>query len=271
MVHQEKPTRAKLTRPVALARPNRLTDTARMKRFLPHVIAVLLPTLGMAEQPSVTVFSAASLRGALDEVARGYDGDVALSFGGSGTMARQVDAGAPADVVLLAAPVWMDWLRDRGAVDPDAVVDLLGNGLVLIAPADSDIAPDPADLAGALGDARLAMGQRDAVPAGIYAREWFEKTGQWEAISAHLAETDNVRSALALVARAETPLGVVYRTDAMAEPQVRIVYDIPKDTHRPITYPAAALTDSGAAFMAHLRSEGARAVFARYGFEPRPE
>ena len=186
-------------------------------------------------------------------------------------MARQVDAGAPADVVLLAAPVWMDWLRDRGAVDPDAVVDLLGNALVLIAPADSDIAPDPADLAGALGDARLAMGQRDAVPAGIYAREWFEKTGQWEAISAHLAETDNVRSALALVARAETPLGVVYRTDAMAEPQVRIVYDIPKDTHSPITYPAAALTDSGAAFMAHLRSEGARAVFARYGFEPRPE
>ena len=258
MVHQEKPTCAKLTRPVALARPNRLTDTARMKRFLPHVIAVLLPTLAMAEQPSVTVFAAASLRGALDEVARGYDGDVALSFGGSGTMARQVDAGAPADVVLLAAPVWMDWLRDRGAVDPDAVVDLLGNGLVLIAPADS-------------GDARLAMGQRDAVPAGIYAREWFEKTGQWEAISAHLAETDNVRSALALVARAETPLGVVYRTDAMAEPQVRIVYDIPKDTHSPITYPAAALTDSGAAFMAHLRSDRARAVFARYGFEPRPE
>jgi molybdate transport system substrate-binding protein len=115
------------------------------------------------------------------------------------------------------------------------------------------------------------MGQRDAVPAGIYAREWFEKTGQWEAISAHLAETDNVRSALALVARAETPLGVVYRTDAMAEPLVRIVYDIPKDTHSPITYPAAALTDSGVAFMAHLRSEGARAVFARYGFEPRPE
>ncbi|HBR39303.1 MAG TPA: molybdate ABC transporter substrate-binding protein [Sulfitobacter pontiacus] len=242
-----------------------------MKRFLPLIFAALLPTLTQAEQPSVTVFAAASLRGALDEVARGYDGDVALSFGGSGTMARQIDAGAPADVVLLAAPVWMTWLRDRGAVQADAVVDLLGNSLVLIAPADSNVAPDPADLAGALGDARLAMGQRDAVPAGIYAREWLETTGQWDAIAPHLAETDNVRSALALVARAETPLGVVYRTDALAEPQVRILYDIPQETHSPITYPAAALTDSGAAFMAHLQSDDARAVFARHGFKPLPE
>ena len=186
-------------------------------------------------------------------------------------MARQIDAGAPADVVLLAAPVWMTWLRDRGAIEADAVVDLLGNSLVLIAPADNNIAPDPADLAGALGDARLAMGQRDAVPAGIYAREWLEVTGQWEAIAPHLAETDNVRSALALVARAETPLGVVYRTDALAEPQVRILYDIPQGTHSPITYPAAALTDIGAAFLAHLQSDDARAVFARHGFKPLPE
>ena len=242
-----------------------------MKRFLPLIFAALLPTLAQAEQPSVTVFAAASLRGTLDEVARGYDGDVALSFGGSGTMARQIDAGAPADVVLLAAPVWMTWLRDRGAIEADAVVDLLGNSLVLIAPADNNIAPDPADLAGALGDARLAMGQRDAVPAGIYAREWLEVTGQWEAIAPHLAETDNVRSALALVARAETPLGVVYRTDALAEPQVRILYDIPQGTHSPITYPAAALTDIGAAFLAHLQSDDARAVFARHGFKPLPE
>ena len=242
-----------------------------MKRFLPLIFAALLPTLTQAEQPSVTVFAAASLRGTLDEVARGYDGDVALSFGGSGTMARQIDAGAPADVVLLAAPVWMTWLRDRGAIEADAVVDLLGNSLVLIAPADNNIAPDPADLAGALGDARVAMGQRDAVPAGIYAREWLEVTGQWEAIAPHLAETDNVRSALALVARAETPLGVVYRTDALAEPQVRILYDIPQGTHSPITYPAAALTDIGAAFLAHLQSDDARAVFARHGFKPLPE
>ncbi|WP_289090035.1 molybdate ABC transporter substrate-binding protein [uncultured Sulfitobacter sp.] len=238
---------------------------------MPLIFAALLPTLTQAEQPSVTVFAAASLRGTLDEVARGYDGDVALSFGGSGTMARQIDAGAPADVVLLAAPVWMTWLRDRGAIEADAVVDLLGNSLVLIAPADNNIAPDPADLAGALGDARLAMGQRDAVPAGIYAREWLEVTGQWEAIAPHLAETDNVRSALALVARAETPLGVVYRTDALAEPQVRILYDIPQGTHSPITYPAAALTDIGAAFLAHLQSDDARAVFARHGFKPLPE
>ena len=104
-----------------------------MKRFLPLIFAALLPTLTQAEQPSVTVFAAASLRGALDQVARGYDGDVALSFGGSGTMARQIDAGAPADMVLLAAPVWMTWLRDRGAIEADAVVDLLGNSLVLIA------------------------------------------------------------------------------------------------------------------------------------------
>jgi molybdate transport system substrate-binding protein len=112
------------------------------------------------------------------------------------------------------------------------------------------------------------MGQRDAVPAGIYATEWLRASGQWDDLQAHLAETDNVRSALALVARGDAPLGVVYRTDALAEPDVRFVYDVPADLHSPITYPAAALTKAGAAFLTHMQTPESRAVFESYGFTP---
>ncbi|WP_341234067.1 molybdate ABC transporter substrate-binding protein [uncultured Sulfitobacter sp.] len=234
------------------------------------ILAFLVPLTAQAQPAEVTVFAAASLRGALDQVANDFGAPVALSFGGSGTMARQVAAGAPADVVILANPIWMGWLVENGPTSQGAPIDLLGNSLVLIAPKSTTTVPDPTNIAGFLGGGRLAMGQRDAVPAGIYAAEWLRATGQWNGLRDHLAETDNVRSALALVARGDAPLGVVYRTDALAEPDVRIAYEIPADLHSPITYPAAALTKAGAAFLAHLETPASRAVFAGYGFTPVP-
>ncbi len=239
-----------------------------MMSKLLFILALCLPVAAFAQPAPVTVFAASSLRGALDEVVASYAAAVSLSFGGSGTMARQISAGAPADLVILANPIWMDWLAKNGPPTKADPVDLLSNALVLIAPASSTTKPDPANLAASLGTERIAMGQRDAVPAGIYAREWLQTTGQWDALVPHLAETDNVRSALALVARGETPLGVVYATDALAEPKVRVVYEVPAAQHSPITYPAAAFTDAGHAFLTHLQSPDSRAIFARYGFAP---
>ncbi|MFT6089486.1 molybdate ABC transporter substrate-binding protein [Sulfitobacter sp.] len=232
------------------------------------VLALLGPIAAQAQPAQVTVFAAASLRGALDQVAADFGAPVALSFGGSGTMARQIAAGAPADVVMLANPLWMGWLVENGPAIQNTPIDLLGNSLVLIAPKGTSSIPDPANIAAVLGDGRLAMGQRDAVPAGIYAAEWLKDIGQWDGLQARLAETDNVRSALALVARGDAPLGIVYRTDALAEPDVRVVYDVPTVLHSPITYPAAALTHAGTAFLAHLQTPESRAVFASYGFTP---
>lgn len=215
----------------------------------------------------LTVFAAASLRGALDEVAALSDRPVAISYGGSGAMARQVAQGAPADVVVLANPQWMDWLQDQGIVAADLPVTLLTNTLVLIGH-DGPALPDPdADaLLDRLGDRRFAIGQRQAVPAGIYARAWLEHIGAWDRLVPHLAEVENVRAALALVARGDAPLGVVYGSDALAEPNVTVLWQIPDDQHPPITYPAAALSPDGAQFMDILRSPQAAGIFMKYGF-----
>lgn len=241
-----------------------------MIRLLLALALMALPAASRADPQPVTIFAAASLRGALDAAAQGYAGPVSLSFGGSGTMARQVAAGAPADLVILANMAWMDWLVDRtliaGGPIADTPVYLLQNQLALVATTSSEIDPDPAHLAQSLSGNRLAMGQRDAVPAGIYARQWLQATGQWDALRDQLAETDNVRAALALVARGDAPLGIVYRTDAAAEAQVRIIHLIPSSLHDPIVYPAAARTDAGRAFLAHLQSPQSRDIFARAGF-----
>lgn len=215
----------------------------------------------------LTVFAAASLRGALDEVAALNDTPVAISYGGSGAMARQVAQGAPADVVVLANPQWMVWLQDQGVVAADLPVTLLTNTLVLIGhdgPALHD--PDADALLARLGDRRLAIGQRQAVPAGIYARAWLEHIGAWDRLVPHLADVENVRAALALVARGDAPLGVVYGSDALADPKVTVLWHIPDDQHPPITYPAAALSPEGAQFMDILRSPQAAEIFKKYGF-----
>ena len=219
-----------------------------------------------AEAP-LTVFAAASLRGALEEIAEAFPAPLVVAYGGSGTMARQVAAGAPADVVLLANTDWMDWLSDQGISTAEQAHIVARNHLVLIAPRGTAALSQPADLPVRLGRmGRLAMGQRDAVPAGSYAREWLTHEGLWESLQSQLAETDNVRAALALVARGDTPFGVVYASDAHAEDDVQIVYEVPADTHAPITYPAAALTPEGTALVDFLITQKAQTIFEDHGF-----
>ncbi|NNE52430.1 MAG: molybdate ABC transporter substrate-binding protein [Sulfitobacter sp.] len=237
-----------------------------MRQFAALLILIMtLCAPGWAGAERLVVFAAASLRGALDEIAAGFDGEVALSYGGSGAIARQVAAGAPADAMLLANPKWMDWLEGEGIIAPGTAFVIASNRLVLIGP--QDHAPiDPEQLPELLGTGRLAMGQRDAVPAGTYARQWLESAGLWEALRTRLAETDNVRAALALVARGQAPFGIVYATDARAEAGVAILYEVPPESHAPIRYLATALTERGQSFLAHLASPAAKAIFAAHGF-----
>jgi molybdate transport system substrate-binding protein len=224
----------------------------------------------------LVVFAAASLATALEDAAAAWTAETgvetALSFAGSSALARQIAQGAPADLFLSANVAWMDRLEADGLIRPGTWRALVGNALVLVAhgaPPALAIAPG-FDLAGALGDGRLAMALVDAVPAGIYGRQALEALGVWEAVAPRVAEADNVRAALALVARGEAPLGIVYATDAVAEPGVSVVGTFPADSHDPIVYPAAVTAESthpeADAFLAFLASDAARPFFARQGF-----
>lgn len=197
---------------------------------------------------------------------------VTLSPGASSTLARQIEAGARADVFVSADQDWMDYLAARQLIDTASRRDIAGNGLVLIAPLDSTvqlpIAPGM-PLAAALGDGRLAVADPDTVPAGRYAKAALTQLGVWDSVAGRLANADNVRAALAFVARGETPLGIVYSTDARIEKRVRVVGVFPEGTHAPITYPAALPREArpgGAAFLAWLMTTESQATFARYGF-----
>lgn len=220
--------------------------------FLP---IILMPTGGACDD-RVLIFAAASTREAVEAVvaiARRESGLHAVSsFAGSSSLARQIEAGAPADLFLSANVAWMDHLEQRGAVAAGTRRDLVRNRLVLIGPAadpPSVDLPDPlnaaADLAAALADGRLAIAEPTAVPAGIYGRQALSRLGLWPAVADRLAPTADVRAALALVARGETPLGLVYATDALAAAGVVVVSRLPADSHDPIVYPVA-LTQSGA-------------------------
>ncbi|MEM9903179.1 MAG: molybdate ABC transporter substrate-binding protein [Pseudomonadota bacterium] len=241
-------------------------------------LVVAVSASGQAKERALTVFAAASTGTALTEIARAWEAetgnDVTLSFAGSSTLARQIAAGAPADVFVSANTAWMDSLAAEGRLAPGTRVDLLGNSLVLIGPAGAA----PVDLTAAtglasrLGTERLAMALVDAVPAGIYGKAALTALGLWEGISTQVAQTDNVRAALALVAVGATPLGIVYGSDARAEPRVSALATFPPESHPPIVYPAAA-TAAGdparaRAFLAHLKSAPARAVFEAQGFTP---
>ena len=199
-------------------------------------------------------------------MAGGGRGEATISYAASSALAKQIEEGAPADVFVSADLDWMAYLAERDLVQPDTEVELLGNRLALVAPADSEAAAAIApgfDLAGLLGDGRLAIANVDAVPAGRYGKAALEALGVWESVS-ELAQAENVRAALALVALGEAPLGIVYATDAAAEPAVRTVGVFPEDTHPPIVYPAAATAEAGpdaAAFLAFLQSAPARAIF----------
>ena len=225
--------------------------------------------LWASQAAALTVFAAASLKDALDAVAASYSdatgADIRVSYAGSSALARQIAAGAPADVFVSASEDWMDAVADR--LVPGSRVDLLTNRLVLVGPVDAPAA----DLADALGgDGRVAMAFVDAVPAGIYGQAALEHLGLWDAVRPRVVEADSVRAALALVAVGAAPLGIVYATDAEAERQVAIVALIPEDSHPPILYPAAAIAggdeDGAADFLAFLGGDRARALFRAAGF-----
>jgi len=230
-----------------------------------------------ARADSLTVFAAASLKNALDEIGETYERQtgtgIVMSFAGSSVLARQIRHGAPADIFISANPDWMDLLEQDGLIDADSRFDLTGNTLVMIASGAEapaiDLTGDPA-LDALIGDDRLAMALVDAVPAGIYGKAALQSLGQWDAVSAKIAQTDNVRTALALVATGAAPLGIVYATDAGAEDGVSVVGAFPAGSHPPIVYPAAAVKDAArpetARFLAFLREPASRAIFARHGF-----
>ena len=222
------------------------------------------------------VFAAASLSDALEEVDRAFTARtgvrVSASYAASSVLAKQIEAGAPADAFFSADLAWVDYLEERGLLKRGSRREVLGNALVLIAPADSplrlEITPG-FDLAAALGDGRLATADPDSVPAGGYARAALTKLGVWQRVSERLVRGENVRAALAYVARGEAPLGIVYRTDAQAEKRVRGGGVFPEDTHPPIRYPVAltARARPEAARLAEFLSGAtARQIFTRYGF-----
>lgn len=242
------------------------------------VIAALFAAAPAAAEP-VTVFAAASLKNALDDVGREYartGGEARFSYAASSAIARQIEQGAPADIFVSADSEWMDYLARRRLIVASSRRDLLGNRLALIAPANSRLSMRVvrgAPIARALGGGRLAVAGPD-VPAGKYARASLEALGVWSVVSGRLAQADNVRGALQFVARGESPLGIVYDTDARVEPRVRIVGLFPPATHPPIRYPAAVTTSSrnpeAARFLAFMSSPRAAAIFRRYGFTVLP-
>lgn len=228
------------------------------------------------QRPQILLFAAASLSDAMQEIAAAYqktaDVSVKSSFDSSSVLARQIEAGASAEVFFSADTAWMDYLQSRKLIQPATRRNLLGNELVLIAPAQSRIRLKIAPrfpLATALGDGRLAIGDPDSVPAGRYARSALTSLGVWKEIEPRLARAENVRVALLYVDRGEAPLGIVYASDALADNNVRVVDTFPADSHEPIVYPialTAAAHAQAAAFLGYLSGPQARDIFVRHGF-----
>lgn len=242
-----------------------------MLRALIRSAILWLSLAGASCAETVTVFAAASLRDALTEIGQDFEvrtgHKVVLSFAGTSVLARQIGFGAPADIFISANSDWMDWLEERGALQSESRIDLLGNFLVLVS-RDKIEMTGIADLPELLGQGRLAMALVDAVPAGIYGKAALTSLGLWPQIAPLVVQTDNVRAALALVALGEARFGVVYASDALSEPRVSLVAAFSADTHPAIVYPAARITNTEAAkaFMAHLQDEKALSTFSAYGF-----
>ncbi|HEV8680632.1 MAG TPA: molybdate ABC transporter substrate-binding protein [Stellaceae bacterium] len=230
----------------------------------------------IAAAGDLVVFAAASLKTALDAIAAEWWRDsgkrAVISYAASSALARQIENGAPASLFISADLKWMDYLQQRQLIDGQTRVDLLGNMLVLVAPQKSPVQATIAPgfpLAALIGDRHLAMAEPNSVPAGIYGKAALSQLGVWPAVERRVAAAENVRAALALVARGEAPLGIVYRTDAAAEPAVRIVATFPAGSHPPIVYPMALTKDAppeAAAFAAYLRRPDARQLFEAQGF-----
>jgi len=240
-------------------------------------LAVAPLALPAAAQEKVTVFAAASLKNALDAANAAWQqetgNETAVSYAASSALAKQIEQGAPADLFISADLAWMDYVAEKKLIKEDTRSNLLGNRIVLVAPKDK---ADPVeisqgfDLAGLVGDGRLAMGAVDSVPAGKYGKAALESLGAWEAVEGKVAGAESVRAALALVSRGEAPYGIVYETDAAADPEVAIVGTFPEDSHPPIIYPVAILSESAspasAAYLDFLKSDKAAPFFTEQGF-----
>lgn len=254
------------------------------RRYLLCFIAVALtglcltPAFARDESKGPLIFAAASLKDALDAINaawinQGGKGAV-ISYAASSVLAKQIERGAPADIFISADLDWMDYLVERQLIKPDTRFDLLGNTLVLITPKDSTleakIAPD-FPLATLLGDGKLAMANTDSVPAGKYGKMALTKLGVWDSVKDRVVQAENVRAALTLVSRNEAPLGIVYATDAKADPNVKVIGAFPADTHPPIIYPVAVLAKATSpdalAFVSFLKTETADKLFEGQGFK----
>src|SRR6185437_9237715 len=231
-----------------------------------------------AQDKSLTVFAAASMKNALDDVDAAYTAKtgvkVMASYAASSTLAKQIEQGAPADIFVSADTDWMDYAINKKNINVPTRVNLLGNSIVLIAPKDSKIdrvaIRKGFDLAKLAGDGKIATGDVKAVPVGKYAKAALEKLGAWQAAEPKFAMAESVRAALALVARGEAVLGIVYSTDAKVEPGVKIVGSFPADSHPPIIYPVAATATAkpdASGYLAFLRTSAAKAIFEKYGFQ----
>jgi molybdate transport system substrate-binding protein len=237
-----------------------------------------LSTPSMAEGKSLTVFAAASMKNALDDVDAAYTArtgvKISASYAASSALARQIEQGAPADIFVSADTDWMNYATSKKNIKEPTRVDLLGNAIVLIAPKDSKIdhvtISRGFDLAELAGDGKIATGDVKAVPVGKYAKAALEKLGAWQAAEPKFAMAESVRAALALVARGEAVLGIVYSTDAKVEPGVKIVGTFPADSHPAIIYPVAATSTAkpdATGYLAFLKSSAARTIFEKYGFK----
>ncbi len=241
------------------------------------LIALSAPSgAGEQSQSTLPVFAAASLTNALEEIRAAYQKtagiQVKMSFDASSNMARQIEAGAHADVFFSADTQWMDYLQSRNLIQADTRKNVVGNRLVLIAPADSliklKIEPHFA-LAAALGNGRLATADPDSVPVGRYARSALSALGVWDEVAERLARAENVRAALKYVALGDAPLGIVYASDALVEKKVRVVDTFPASTHEPIVYPVAltkSAKSNAAGFVSYLTGPQGHEIFVKYGF-----
>ncbi|WP_274630496.1 molybdate ABC transporter substrate-binding protein [Arvimicrobium flavum] len=241
------------------------------------VAAMTALTPAALAEENVTVFAAASLKNALDAVNEACAAEVGekatISYAASSALAKQIEQGAPADVFMSADLDWMAYLSEKNLTKKETETKLLGNSIVLVAPADSAASTTIAanfDLAGLVGDGRLAMANVDYVPAGKYGKAALEKLGVWSSVEGKVAQAENVRAALALVATGEAPLGIVYKTDAAAEKKVKVVGTFPEDSHAPIVYPVAQTADSKdddtPTFLKCLQSAKAKSLFEEQGF-----
>lgn len=245
------------------------------------IALVAAPGPSTAADAGPTVFAPASLKNALDAIAADWQAEtgrkVITSYAATSALAKQIEQGAEADIFISADQAWMDYVAERGLIDPGTRFDLLENRLVLIAPTASELstAIEPGfPLAALLGEERLAIANVDAVPAGRYGKAALQSLGVWNQVKDRLAQSENVRAALRLVSRGETPLGIVYASDADADPNVKIVGVFPENSHPPIVYPVTKLKSSSSqgtgAFLGYLRSPQASRRFVENGFSASP-